>query len=400
MGPRTILRRCKAFVLYLGLHRFFAEGSSNHTTCQWANRTWALTGLGWRAASSITLSSGSDLDVDMMSPFEHEMRKRLGLTLWYLEHRSDEDVGRVVSDSPWTTSELATLPFTSPPPTSAHDADLHPRMRLPPTPHRGWAEISFSLLQVEIATATRMARAASTLAHKGAIIAACEGRVRAEYLQHCDGSLTVHWLTRHVSHVLRFEVYGYGSGCQQPLELAPQAPNPQFLLLVNAMDMLNAEKHVREASEPQAAQWRWLLTEYLQFWPLAFLLGRLSSQPSLLGDVVLAERAWQVAERSFHRWECPGGKNPGSSYMQTLRRLWSQAQEARMRVVAPRVGQWFGTDHVVVGAGADVPVLYAAVFGGSTKQDKIWQAEDVDALGGGIRMMNSDVSRLRCESRL
>lgn len=371
------LAAMQGFVLYLGINRF-ASGSNQ----DWAHRAWAFTGLACRLAS--TMSS------DAKPPFEQEMQKRLHLALWYLEHRAREDLGRTVFE-PWNmTDDLAILPCTSLP-TNARDEDLDPGMTQPPVPWCGWTEISFSLMQVEIATATRMVRAATSLTEKLAIIDACESRVSTEYIQFCNGSLAIHWLAKHVAHVLimelRFQAYGHWPALS--LEDTASWSHPSYhqqlvhssQLLLDAVDMLDTERWVQ--GEPQAAQWGWLMAEFLQFWPLIFLLGRLSSQP--LHEVTLGDRAWQVAERSFRRWERPENKSVGSPYLEALRQLWSQAHAARMCALSG-ASQWSVADAV----SGDFPMFPAVVFASDTLQDRTLQAED---MGFCPSMMSCDLSR-------
>jgi len=345
LGHTDDLTALQGFVLYLGLNRFFAErslDSTNATDQSRANnhhKTWALIGFAYRLFASTTALS----DSAHKSPFEQEMGKRLHLALWYLEHRAREDLGRgVVSESPWDSAaaaELSIFPFASLP-ANARDADLHPGMTLPPAPHCGWTEISFSLMQMEIATTTRTVRSTDsngmllTLVHKVAMIDSCEGRIREEYLRYCDGSSVVHWLANHVAYVLimelRFQVYGQSP----PPPMVAGGPAANELLLTGAMDMLDAEKRMRDKEdqeESQAVQWGWLLMEFLQFWPLMFLLQHLSSSSRPV-PIPLGDRAWRVAERSFRRWERTGNNNGvGSSlYIEALRELWMQAQAARV----------------------------------------------------------------------
>jgi len=99
-----------------------------------------------------------------------------------------------------------------------------------------------------------------------------------------------------------------------------------------------------------------LLMEFLQFWPLIFLLRHLSSQPvPIPGD-----RAWRVAERSFRRWECTGNNGVGGSYIEALRELWIQAQAAR------------------VFAASDIPMFCPDGFTGGMTQGGIGSTEDVN----------------------
>jgi hypothetical protein len=100
----------RGFVLYLELHRFFADEEPGAEQ-SWKNRTWAFTGFASRLASATLSDSGR-------TPFENEMRKRLQLALWYLEHRAREDLGR--NTSPWNSSDSNLAIFPS---------DLSPKQR-------------------------------------------------------------------------------------------------------------------------------------------------------------------------------------------------------------------------------------------------------------------------------
>jgi hypothetical protein len=100
---------------------------------------------------------------------------------------------------------------------------------------------------MEIATATRMVRMQGlTVAHKEAVIEACETRVREEHLRYCDGELEVHRLARHVAHVLIMELRSEVYGCGDSLSMAIGMPSQYTGLLENAMDMLEVEKRVRD----------------------------------------------------------------------------------------------------------------------------------------------------------
>ena len=333
------LTTLQAFLLYIGLSRFVGD----------AHRAWTLLGMAGRLASAAI--SETTTSTMMASPFEREMLKRLQMVHWYLEHRVREDLGHGSSSVPGAApAELPVLPVQHQP-TNARDVDLHHRIGGPPTPHQGWTEVSFALLQFEIAAATRMVHAASTRQYKEAVIDVCEKGVWERYLRHCDGTLGVHWLAKHVAYVLIMELRFRVLGQWPPPEgnhddnhvssswhyLSPPPAPPPEQLFAAAVDILDAQPSILQV-EPQAAQWSWLMRGYMQFWPLRFVLGHLcSSSPQQQQHQA---RVWNVAERSFRRWRCSeredNGNSGGSYQFEVLKRLWGQAREAR----AARQRQW------------------------------------------------------------
>ncbi|KAK5659320.1 hypothetical protein OQA88_1413 [Cercophora sp. LCS_1] len=153
------LTTLQAFILYLSLSRFTPDKA----------RVWPLTGL----PSRLLPTEG------IYTPFEQEMRKRLHMALWYIEHRAREDRG---CGSGLLQVAIQDMPV------NVRDIDLTPGMVEPPVPYQGWTEVSFCLMQVEIACATGLVGAAQDGQMKESIIDACEARIENEYLRYCDGS--------------------------------------------------------------------------------------------------------------------------------------------------------------------------------------------------------------------
>src|SRR5690606_27965238 len=135
---------------------------------------------------------------------------------------------------------------------------------------------------------------------KLALIDNCEQRVATMYLCHCDDTQAIHWLARHVSHVLimelRFKLLRRESQSGFSLDhqsLASQAV--QYDLFLKAMDIVDTPTRIE--IEPHAKHWSWLLSGYMQFQPLSFLLSELCYRHG--SEEV--DRAWHIAERAILR---------------------------------------------------------------------------------------------------
>lgn len=278
----------QGFVLSLSLDRFSED----------SRRAWALSELVERLTSSLSTQT---------TALQQELRKRLIYELWYMEYRAYADLGHV-SNPPC----LKALPYA---PTNIDDADLSPDSIGKPLSQLGWTDMSFALIQADVArTAVRIDNMALP-ERKEAEIDACENRIRSLYLSYCDGTRSIHWLAQHVAYVLvmelRFKTY-----CHPSLWAMPYNENRKSLFFA-AIDILDTSRRV--AMEPEAAQWTWLLEAYMQFWPLRFALQELchSCRPKTL------DLSSGIVERALKRWE--GSKISKENY-EICQRLWKRAK--------------------------------------------------------------------------
>jgi hypothetical protein len=330
------LATLQAVVLFISVDRFGDD----------ARRAWALSGLASRLGSLETSSA------NQLSPFEREIRSRLRWQLWQLDFRAHEDLGR--GSHPPSPQELPALP------TNARDIDMDPGMVVPPVAFQGWTEASFSLIQVDLALASRALAGTLRLPDKARLINECEQKLQATYVRHCDGTQPIHWLGRHVSHVrlmelrfmLRFEQRVLPGNCGL-------WPNPiDDHLFVSAVDILDTDG--RLAREPSAAQWSWLLNGYLQFWPMRFLLDELGRRSA---TSELVDHAWNVVNRSFERWKSSGSAMDGNvtANAQTLNKLLEQTQAKKAASAATAERPWHISFYNPSELQASRPRLRAAV---------------------------------------
>ena len=291
------LTTLQGFVLFLSLGRFTDD----------ATRIWALTGL-VRRLDGIT-SAG-------VSPFEDEIRRRLRWELWYLDHRAHEDGGK--GTAPPDTGGSPELPL------NVRDKNLDPVTNVAPYPEAAWTEISFSLIRFDIARTARIIEFLPSVPLKLALIDDCEQRIASMYLCHCDDTQTIHWLARHVSHVLIMELRFKLLRREPQSEFSPDHQYPssqavQYDLFVKAMDIVDTPTRIK--MEPHAKHWSWLLSGYMQFQPLSFLLSELCYRHG--SEEV--DRAWDIAERAILRRK----ENGTSKNMGILRQLMEQARLER-----------------------------------------------------------------------
>lgn len=291
------LTTLQAFVLFLSFSRFLDE----------AKLAWALTGLARRL---------SNFDESNITPFEREMRSRLWWQLWYLDQRAAEDHGR---DAFFTDVKQRQYPL------NVDDADIYPSMTDIPLSADRWTEMSFTLIRLRIADASCQLDVDRPVHEKEQIIRECTYAIHATYLHHPSEDKTLHWLAKHVSHVLIQEMWFklYGQLPRTPNETSATCATRDRLFLA-AIDTVDVSRRLE--TEPEAMKWRWLLNAYLQFLPLAFLLTELCHRsPSTMVD-----RAWKVVDKAFERWE---GSINESRNGEILTQLMAKAKQRRKQMI-------------------------------------------------------------------
>lgn len=259
----------QALVLFISFSRYAQD----------AKIVWALTGLARRLCIPTSNSS----------PFTKEMHKRLKWQLWYLDRRASDDHGK----DPCSPDLMKDWEL----PLNINDDDMDPAMTVAPTSRKGWTEMSFCLIRFGIANTSRLLEGDLSQSQKERMINECGFEIQRDHLRHCDNSQPIHWLAQHVSYVMISEMwiklYNYEWLSNNSSSGIHVTRNQIFL---TAIDIVDTPRRLE--AEPQAKRWKWLLTAYLQYHPLAFLLNELChSQHS---DTL--ERAWTVTEDAFRRW--------------------------------------------------------------------------------------------------
>ena len=248
-------------------------------------QAWALTGLARRLSLVMT--------AEQPTRFEAEMHRRLWWQLWYLDHRATKDHGRECF--PGDATPLPDQPM------NINDEDLDPHSADLPPNGRGFKDTTFSLVRFEIARTSCLIARDMPLEPKGRAIRDCERQIRSNYFVDCDDTKPIVWLTRHVAYVHIMEMwFSLYTQLALPPHISPRLQKTLDRLLIGAIDILDVPRRLRR--EPHAAKWDWLLTLYLQFLPLQFLLTELCRRQ----NDQLSERAWRIANMACDRWR----KNP------------------------------------------------------------------------------------------
>jgi hypothetical protein len=208
-------------------------------------------------------------------------------------------------------------------------------MTVPPRLCDQWTEITFSLIQFEIATTACLVEATFPLQSKEAIINSCEERISATYLKYCDGTEPIHWLARHIAHVLllelRLKIHSrqHHLSASHPWDPCHSYPDQLFFA---AVDVLDSQRTIE--TEPEAARWSWLLAGYKKFRPLSFVLAELCHRQRSAA----VDRAWEVATTAYYGfWEKDG---MDTAHAEILRLLIYRAQLARNAAISTERTLW------------------------------------------------------------
>ncbi|KAE8441227.1 hypothetical protein EG329_005591 [Mollisiaceae sp. DMI_Dod_QoI] len=188
-GARQAFRRCgllrssdmtilQAYVLYL---------HSCLNFCIDPRSLFCLTGIAVRIAQRMGLNfDGTSYG---LLPFEVEMRRRLWWQIVLLDFRVSElsGAGCSILTHVWTTKF----------PLNVNDSDLFPDMRDPPSEHPGRVtEMIYVLQRCEAADLLQKLRSSTDpIAVKDAAIEELYKRVEQKYIQYCDPSVPLHFLS-------------------------------------------------------------------------------------------------------------------------------------------------------------------------------------------------------------
>jgi hypothetical protein len=274
---------------------------------------WKLTGIARR--SGVFSQKGH-------SPFQIEMRNRLWWQLWYLDHRATKDLGQGDGSEAPSLFEL---------PLNVNDSDLDPYADRPVTSRIGWSEQTFALVRYKIAQTRQLLSADVAMRRKEDIIGECEKELSDKHLHFgTDEHSPIHWLTRHVAHVLTmemwFELYSADTIAISSMGLDDESKHEQGFrdfLFLSAIDIVDITSRLE--AEPQSRQWAWLLGGYQQFRPLVFLLNELQYRE----QCAAVAHAWKVVESALSRWPPTSRDSDNGKVMDKLK---SRADEIQLRL--------------------------------------------------------------------
>lgn len=292
---------------------------------------WTLTGLVVRIAQTIGIHrDGSHF---ALPPFEVEMRRRLWWQVCILDTRASEDHG--------CDPTIIEQSFDTEMPLNINDDDMHPDMKDFPDERQGCTDMSFCLIRFEVSNTFRRLNyippgpqapnqlfATATIQSKERWITECHKRLEERYLQHCDMSVPLFWVTATVARLMMSKmwlmVYHPFQRHDAGANLSAETKEKLFITSLE-----NVEYSLLLETEARTMKWGWLFKTYMQWHALAFMLSELCHRTT--GELV--ERAWVALEKSRDgRWGAATMDNNKAGHLwRPLKKLYRKAKEARSR---------------------------------------------------------------------
>lgn len=294
---------------------------------------WTLTGLVVRIAQTIGIHrDGTHFG---LTPFEVEMRRRVWWQVCILDVRASEDHGC----DPTITEQT----FDTKMPLNINDVDLDPQTKASPPERVGCTDMSFSLIRCEVANTFRRLNyippgsprvcgdffASVSLEDKERWITECHQRLEQRYLQHCDMTIPMYWVTATVSRLMMSKMWLM---VYHPLQrqnggksLTSETKEKLFITSLE-----NIEYSLLLETEARTMKWGWLFKTYMQWHALAFLMVELCHRTR--GPLV--DRAWVAVDkaREEHWGEMSDGSRNGHLW-KPLMRLFNKAKAARTQAL-------------------------------------------------------------------
>ncbi len=290
---------------------------------------WTLTGLAIRIALSLGLHrDGTHFG---LTPFETEMRRRLWWQVVILDVRAAEDGG--------TDPTITEQSFDTRLPLNVNDADLDPEARVMPEERIGCTELTFCLIRYEVSftmrrlhwtppgpSMCRERRLNASVAEKEEIIEKCHKYLEEKYLQYCDMSVPLYWVTATVARLIMSKMWlivhhpfkHEDGGANLPQETKDR-------LFVTCVEVLEFSRLLE--TEHSTVKWGWLFRTYVQWHSVAYILSELCTRTK--GETV--DRAWNSIDSVFADWGGVIIASKRGMLWRPLRKLMAKARAARMR---------------------------------------------------------------------
>ncbi|KAJ0418697.1 hypothetical protein BJY00DRAFT_287257 [Aspergillus carlsbadensis] len=263
----------------------------------------AMAAVVHRTAQKLGLHrDGTNFDLD---PFQVETRRRLWWSIYLLDSRSSEfhAMGPQIAEESYDTR----LPL------NVNDADMSPGMTRALEERTGFTDMTFCLIRCEMTVLYRRFHL-RTQSTGGRTPQDLEGRLhelerihiqlQERYLQHCDVSLPLQWVTATVIRLALARSWLLAHIPETPItEQIPElgisvAEDPvRQELFVAAIEVVEFA-YLLETG-PRTKQWSWLFEGYPQWHALVFVLTELCVRPQ---TPALVDWAWGVATQAVTRW--------------------------------------------------------------------------------------------------
>lgn len=217
-----------------------------------------------------------------------------------------------------------------------------------PEERQGFTDMTFCLLRFEVSNIFRRILyippgpnrctdyfAGLSIAEKEKWITDCHQAMEKKYLQNCDMSIPLCWVTATISRLIMSKMWlivyhphqRKDGGATLPQEIKDK-------LFITSLE--NIEYSMLLETEARTMKWGWLFRTYVQWHAIAFLLSELCVRTK--GEAV--ERAWRALEATAGRWwfplsdTSPHRKGQQGCLWKPLRKLLAKAKAARAKELA------------------------------------------------------------------
>ena len=315
----------QAFIFYLVFVRHMDD----------SRLVWALGGLAIHLAQALGVHrDGLHFG---LTPFDTEMRRRLWWHISILDNRSSEDHGT----DPTFTEQF----YDTKLPLNVNDDDLYPEMTAPPTERVGATEMTFCLIRFELGVFSRRLNLTQpgcnpelkgtpcdkSFEDKEKMIDTCHRRIEERYLQHCDMSVPIFWVSATVARLILAKMWlmvHHPRSFMMDHQGQPLPSETKDRLFVTSTEVIEFS-YLLERNE-NTAKWGWLFRTYMQWQSVAFVLSEICvREPG-----VEVDRAWRAIESVYNDHFVTGRmKNHKGMLWRPMRHLMAKAKAVRAKQV-------------------------------------------------------------------
>ncbi|KAH6970540.1 hypothetical protein BKA56DRAFT_446572, partial [Ilyonectria sp. MPI-CAGE-AT-0026] len=294
--------------------------------------SWTLCSLAFRLIQAMGAHrDGACLSV---SKFETEMRKRLFWNLSVLECGASEDCG-------CDPTQLEISSFNTSVPLNLNDEDLTESMVTEPEEHTNWTQSTPLILWADICQLWRLLYdsrrrpegidkplQAMAVDEKRKFIGETVQKMDKKFVKICSPLIPVQWVTATLARLLVLEFKVAASmplerGTERGTELGQTEHDELFTNAIECLELSN-----RLLADYRGVRWGWLFKTFTAWYPLAFVLTKLNSEP-LRRDY---ERCWRIVERVMvSRWHSPHEKL--GHQWRSMMKLFEVAQASKTRSI-------------------------------------------------------------------
>ncbi|MCJ1309431.1 hypothetical protein MMC25_003090 [Agyrium rufum] len=288
---------------------------------------WSLAGVAVRLATALGIHR--DGEQFKLKPFDTEIRRRLWWQICSLDVRAAEDQG--------TDPSIMEASFDTKLPLNLNDSDIWPEMEEPPTERTGFTDMSFVLVRYEIGyTIRRIAYKAPgavlkeqeefiTLEDQERKIEELRRYLENKYLQHCDLSVPLQWVSYNVAQLILSKMYMMLMHPLNRNSSSKMSRAQKDRLFHTSIDVVRRSRLLER--QRQTFRWGWLFRTYIQWHAVAFLLAELCWRTN--GPDV--DLAWEAIDLVFDEWGGSVSATKKGMLWKPMRKLMIKAKETRRK---------------------------------------------------------------------